>query len=81
MTAKTIKPNFSHRYDGDLVDSVGMMTERATAILHTVMIQFESDKQSRCSDAIIHAALSAVAAEIQDIEAAIAAFHEGQKQA
>ena len=55
----TLKPDFSHRLayynDGDasiedqLIDSIGLMTERASGVLHSLMVQFESDGVGRVS--------------------------------
>lgn len=85
---KPIKPSFRHRFNAtanlesfrlmDLVDTVLMMTEQATATLFAISIQFDDDK-NHCSDAINSAALQAVINQVEDIEAIVKAYWDAQK--
>jgi hypothetical protein len=85
--ANPLKPDFTHRLElsgknadftlGDLTDTVGLMTERAAAIVNMVSIQLESE--TRSSDAILASALDAAYLEIKDINALIVAFSQNQQ--
>jgi len=59
----TLKPDFSHRLahsidddasiEDQLIDSIGLMTERARGVLNSLMVQFESDDVSRVSTTLV----------------------------
>ncbi|PPD44368.1 MAG: hypothetical protein CTY16_12045 [Methylobacter sp.] len=82
--ANKLKPDFTHRLEvseknagftlGDLTDTVGLMAERAAAIVNMVSIQLESE--TRSSDAILASALDAAYLEIKDINALVVAFSQ-----
>lgn len=72
-------PNFKHRIDGDLTDSLDLtdiisgMTCRAIGVLKLLVIN--QDNGSVVADHIASAALDAAIAEIEDINATIQAYH------
>jgi hypothetical protein len=72
-------PNFKHRLEPDidnplgLADTVGMMTSRAIGILKLLIINQENG--GIVAEDIVVAAISAVIAEINDIDATVAAFY------
>ena len=73
-------PNFKHRLEPDidnplgLVDTISMMTSRATGILKLLVINQENG--GIVADHIVIAAISAAIAEIEDIHAIAQAFHQ-----
>jgi hypothetical protein len=75
-----ICPNFSHRFAKlhdnhlDLVDTISLMTGRASAVLCLIALQFESEDSPRMSDDIIYSAIDSVIAEIQDVRSYAEAF-------
>lgn len=72
-------PNFKHRIDGDLTDSLDLsdiisgMTCRAKGVLQLLVIN--QDQGGVVADHIASAALHAAIAEIEDINATIQAYH------
>lgn len=78
-TANTIRPDFKHRLDGDITNSlhlsetISMMAFRAKGVLELITVNIESDTQA--SDAIVSAAIHAAIAEIEDIKATVQAHH------
>lgn len=83
MSAKNnsgqIFPNFKHRIDGDLTDSLDLadiisgMTCRAKGVLQLLVIN--QDQGGVVADHIASAAIHAAIAEIEDINATIQAYH------
>lgn len=76
------EPAFKHRFDetqaNDLthvVNSIGLLTERAKSVLYLLFGQFE-DGAGRYNDLILQGAIDAVIAEINDIDCILAAHHE-----
>jgi hypothetical protein len=85
-TTKSIRPDFYYRYcelfhdDRDLTDSVNVMATRATAVLHLLSAQFESEDDNTLSNHIIYDSIHSVINEIQDIQAYLKAFSDAQKK-
>ncbi|MGZ4955579.1 MAG: hypothetical protein ACXV79_10730 [Methylobacter sp.] len=82
-TAKTqSEPVFKHRFDetqsNDLthvVDSIGLLTDRAKSVLYLLYGQFEKGA-GRYNDSILQGAIDSVIAEIDDIDSILAAHCE-----
>lgn len=55
-----------------MVDTVGLMTERAASILHILSSQFSGGEQ--LNDQILHSAVYAAIAEVEDIQAIVSAY-------
>ena len=76
----TNQPNFNHRIDGDLsnsldlADIIGMMTYRAKGVLDLLAINYNNG--GIVADHVASAAIHAAIAEIEDINATIQAFHQ-----
>jgi hypothetical protein len=92
MTSKTVQseqkqgPIFSHRFDStqahdisEVINAVGLMTERAKGILYMLFAHEGSD--SRYSDKIVHSAIDAAIAEIDDIDSVLNAHFAAIKKA
>lgn len=91
----TLKPDFSHRLSalsdykgefdlGDLVDTILLSTGQATALINLMSLQFASDNEPLCSNAINHASLMAIENIVDDIGAVLRAYHakvSGNKKA
>ena len=87
----TLKPDFSHRLahsndddasiEDQLIDSIGLMTERARGVLNSLMVQFESDDVSRVSTTLVAQVLYAVESEIEDIRAVVTAYCDAANKA
>ncbi len=73
-------PNFTHRIDGDLsnsldlADIISSMTFRAKGILQLLVIN--QDQGGVVADHIANAAIHAAIAEIEDIEITIQTYHD-----
>jgi hypothetical protein len=78
-------PDFKHRLavpfkDGqelslrDMIDTIMLMTEQATSVLHVISLQFESDNSSMLNSSINYAAISAAIRSIEDIDCIVSAF-------
>jgi hypothetical protein len=73
------EPIFSHRFDTtkahdirEVVDAVGLMTDRAKGILY--MMFAHSGGDTRYNEKIEQAAISAVIAEVDDIDSVLQAY-------
>jgi len=87
----TLKPDFSHRLahsndddasiEDQLIDSIGLMTERARGVLNSLMVQFESEDATKVSTPMITSALYAVDSEIEDIRAVVNAYSDSVQKA
>jgi hypothetical protein len=77
--------DFSHRLsatqtaDGtSIIDTIGLMTDRALGVLQLLSIQFDGTGDSRLSDALMCGAIDAVLQEVEDIKATVSAFAQAE---
>lgn len=77
--------DFSHRLsatqtDGgtSVIDTIGLMTDRALGVLQMLSIQFDGTGDSRLSDTLICGAIDAVLQEVEDIKATVSAFAQAE---
>lgn len=73
--------NFGHRLgyfpddeEFDVVDSIAMMANRASALLYLLSIQFDGSCEVRLSDKLMCSAIDSAIKEIEDINVTIMAF-------
>jgi hypothetical protein len=76
------EPAFKHRFDAmqandltHVVNSIGLLTERAKSVLYILFGQLDDDA-TRFNDKILQGAIDAVIAEIDDIDCILAAHHK-----
>lgn len=77
--------DFSHRLsaaqtaeDSSIIDTIGLMTDRALGVLQLLSIQFDGTGDSRLSDALMCGAIDSVLQEVEDIKATVAAFAKAE---
>lgn len=82
-TPEPLSVNFQHRLSasatdtidsGGLVDSVGLMANRARGVLMMLYCQFDDSCGSRISDAHICAVIDAALQKVEDIDATVKAY-------